>query len=184
MKEKISLKAVQDATPAESQEERHVLRSMELSTPTGSSGSNFDQATGMLPSDFTGDAEKVENDLLKCAAQINQLHENTGTADGGPPPAAIFRDKKNQAETQTDKFAANAGQLFHCFNKRQQTKRNLEDEETGRGKGRKSRKQSAYTIESMENFKRLITSNRDYTLHYIRTTLFFLIIPATGVACL
>ena len=183
MKEKISLKAVQDATPAESQEERHVLCSMELSTPTGSSGSNFDQATGMLPSDFNADEEKVENKLLVSAAKINQLHTSTGTGDGGPPPAAIFRDKKNQAETQTDQFAANAGRLFHRFNKRQQSRRNDDDEETGAGKA-KPKNKSAYTIESMENFKRLIASNKDYTLHYIRTTLFFLIIPAAGVACL
>ena len=152
----------------------------------------------MLPPDFDAEEDKVEKTLLVCAAQINQLHlEGTSSESSSSPrtaedgqPAAIFRDKENQAETQTDKFAANAGTLFHRFNKQVQSRRNVDssdDTEMGAshyGNSKKKRKQSAYTIESMENFRKLIASNKDYTCHYIRTTLFCLIIPATGVACL
>ena len=192
IKHKISLEAVQDATPAEAEDERHVIRAMELSDPTGSSKDTFDQATGMLPPDFTDEPETVEDGLLTCTTSINQLYlagSGASSIDAAPPPAAIFRDKQNMAATtQTDAFAANAGKLFYRFNKKYQSKRPLSvsDLETGSKKSpRNTRKHGAFlTRESMENFRNLLDSNKDYTLYYIKTTLFGLIIPATGIACL
>jgi hypothetical protein len=179
-KKRVSLKDVQDATPAESQEESRVMQSIERNDPTGTSSRHFDQATA-IPLELTTEEEQqtVEDELLACTASINKLQSSSS---GGPAPAEIFRgNSRNAANTQADAFAANAGQLFHRFQKRRPKPM---DVETGSGKSRTKRKSKNPNLESLNDFRDLVVSNKDYTCTYIRNSLLFLILPSTGIACL
>jgi hypothetical protein len=86
-----------------------------------------------------------------------------GASSGGPAPAEIFRNKRNTAHTQADAFAANAGNIFHRFQKRRPKPR---DVETGSGKS-KTRKSQNPNLESLEDFRDLVVSNKDYMFTYI-----------------
>jgi hypothetical protein len=201
----VSLKDVLDATPAESQEETRVMQSIEQYDPTGSSSRHFDQATS-IPAELAASLsvvseeeeglssalahpQTVEDELFAFTTSINKIHfdQVTGEDDDAPPPAEIFRDNDKKANTQFDVFAADAGKLFHRFHKRlppikPQSSSSGENIEDGR---RSAHKRMAHGgVEKLRDFRYLVVSNKAYTFAYIKNTLLFVILPATGLACL
>jgi hypothetical protein len=201
----VSLKDVLDATPAESQEETRVMQSIEQYDPTGSSSRHFDQATSIpaelaaslsvvseeeegLSSASAAHPQTVEDELFAFTTSINKIHfdQVTGEDDDAPPPAEIFRDNDKKANTQFDVFAADAGKLFHRFHKRLPPKPQSSSSGDYLEDGRRSTHQRMTHggVEKLRDFRDLVVSNKAYTFAYVKNTLLFVIIPATGLACL
>lgn len=200
-KKRVSVRDVQAAAPAESQEEARVMEYIERNDDTGSSSQHLDQRSAAFlelnREEATGE-KTVEDDLFAYTNSINRLHHKmrdkpSALSSKGASsylPAQIFRDKENQANTDTDAFAANAGKLFHRFQKKRGKKSLTEDkgdEEIGEGsrktkKGK--RKKNTESLQPLREFQEMIMSNRSYTYSYIKNALCFFIIPSVCVACL
>lgn len=200
----VSLKDVLDATPAESREETRVMQSIEQFDPTGSSSRHFDKATS-IPAELaaplsvvsqeeeglssaSAHPQTVEDELFVFTTSINKIHfdQVTSEDDDAPPPAEIFRDNDKTANRQFDVFAADAGKLFRRFHKRLPPKPqssssgdNLED-----GRRNTRERMTHGGVEKLRDFRDLVVSNKAYTSAYVKYTLLFVIIPATGLACL
>ena len=132
-------------------------------------------------------------------------------ADLPPPPGEIYRGSANShytpddfdeeiEDTQFNQFAANAGKIFHKFQKKENRKNRRR--RTYKNSGRKHSdgtsirtNQTTSTVgtlggmmtpsfEILREFREIIGSNRSGMWRYIRLRLMYIIIPATGLACL
>eukprot|EP00980_Cylindrotheca_fusiformis_P014037 scaffold3670_cov124-Cylindrotheca_fusiformis.AAC.13 len=139
----IRLDEVQESTPAESEEEKIVMKSLERSNATGTSARFFDAATSIpeeLASRMSTEMEssadpdamthKRTDTLFDLTNSINLLHmemqhttvpSDTSVRDEHakvetvPVPAKIFNEPKDKDST-AEHFAANAGKLYERFN--------------------------------------------------------------------
>jgi hypothetical protein len=199
-KRTVSLRDVQNETPEESEEEARVMADIEKSDPTTTQRQLPPLLEAQLsillprgePSPNTNHGT-VEDELLAATTAIHQLYYE-GTEDGqeaveGPPPAEIFRSRK-YLEANADIFAANAGKIFHRF---QKTKTNHGCESDGdiehnnidaKGKRRKKSAQPKPNWEALNEFREIILSSKETTYGFVRNRLLYVILPSTALACL
>lgn len=231
----IMLDEVQESSPAESEEEKRVMRYLERSNATGSSSRFFDAATS-IPEDLASEIsmteviesssdpdalnallslDNVDGKLYQLTNSINMLHlemhTNNPDANGSvrgdvrsmniPVPAQVFKDAKNK-NSQADNFAANAGKLYEKFNfankrknsrrknsKRGDTNAGSSDIEnptdSGRGSSKKFNNKMVHrSLESLHEFRFLVSSRKGYVLTYVRNTFFFVVLPSTLLAAM
>eukprot|EP00980_Cylindrotheca_fusiformis_P014040 scaffold3670_cov124-Cylindrotheca_fusiformis.AAC.16 len=136
---RIRLEEVLESTPAESEEERRVMQSLEQSNETGTSSRFFDAATS-IPEDVASHtsndmessderdrtqrrANRVGGKLYQLTNSINLMHmemQTTSSTDGKSKkskmsiPGKIY-DVANENSPSTDRFAANAGKIYERF---------------------------------------------------------------------
>lgn len=239
----ISLKEVQEATPAESLEEQRVMLSIERTDPTGESSRFFHAATSIPAEMVEGGAHAVvekqeendhaqpirllenqsgrrtvQEDLFACTNSINELHiDNLTTTPAGDefdlssniaPPLNVYQGGgKVGPSSQADTFAANAGKIFHRFavanvKKNEKKKKgatsptsvltsnadSLEEghieSDSGKASSLKEKLQQQDALDSMNEFRAIITSHRKHTQSYMGLSMFFVIIPSTILAAM
>lgn len=209
----VSLKDIQAATPAESLEEKKVLQSIESKDPTGTLSHSFDQTvpnleetsfldnakitnqTSPRPTDHTAHhgnhhrrQKTVDEDMAGLMCSINDIHNETGTSSQ-PPPGSIFRKASKQNKTQAEDFAANAGKLFHRYQKRHHG--GGEGSMTTKGAGlveserdNNNKKRSYPKLKALREFEATMMSQRQYAWSYCKDLCCFLLMPTIGTACL
>jgi hypothetical protein len=199
---KISLKDVQEQTPAESEGEKRIMQDLEVTNPTGSSlaaatsqGVSFGQVPKNIEQSLKNNKSPttgtVEDELFAFTESLNRLHDE---------PVAKVYTNQDKAQTQADRFAGNAGKLFQRLGKKAkqratQSKRTLisisnsgtpEEEAVMLMEAGESRQKAAYehVTYSIQDFRNFVTPQKNSIYTYTKSALLYLILPATGIACL
>lgn len=220
----IRLDDVQESVPLESEEEKRMMRYLERSNPTGMSARYFDAVTS-IPEDLASQVSTVnessedpdsmtpwnnaDGELYALTNSINRLHSQmhsnsadtaNATSAGGeqPPgpgvPAKVFEGTRKD-QSSADQFAANAGQLYQRYSKKnglgkKNKKENEDDVATGdvesNTDGKRSllakSRQALRSLEPLHEFRSLVKSKKGYVLSYVRDSFFFIILPSTILA--
>lgn len=158
----------------------------------------------------------MDDELFAITNSINRLHfqmhanQNSDGSVAGTRkdpkvvfPGTVFRGNESVPQSEGDRFAANAGKLFHGYSKSngffRRNKKNSQqktragddhsdlESNTDTGKHASSfyaKKMKIASLESLQEFKSVVASKRGYVWSYVRDTLFFVIIPSTLLAAM
>ena len=191
----ITLRDIRESAPVESEEDRRVMQSIEQNDKTGESTRYFDSFPSEENFVNVDEPKGVEDDLFEFTNSICNLHFEMQAADVDldtqvlpSMPANVYDGSRNGVTSNADAFAANAGKLFHRFARTKRGKNSnskldgiASDIETDSG-GRFAKRMKSETLESLQEFKSLMSSNKKFAISYVRSSFFFVILPSTILA--
>jgi hypothetical protein len=188
---KVSLKDVQEHTPAESDEDQLIMKEAEKVNPTTGSTEPISSFTAVPKSlesegespDDTSELKTVEDELIAATIGLNDLYQDDVTE--------VYTNNKEggKEKSQTARFAGSAG---HLFNRMKGSKAKVRDgnnthteallmdaEEMGKKHAKGTRKG---ILLSMQDFRAFVSPSKHFIWTYIKGMLLFVIVPATLVA--
>ena len=159
--------------------------------------------------DSEPEIKAVEDELFAITNSINRLHYEMHANDDNDVvgdtttnvkpilPGRVYQGTESVPKSEGERFAANAGKIFKGYaKKRHFFRRNKSDSSQitsdqhdveSSTKGLKhshqfSKKMKLASIESLQEFKSVLSSKKGYVWTYVRDSLFFVIIPSTILA--
>lgn len=190
IKKGVSLKDIQEHTPAESDEDKLIMKEAEKVNPTTGSiepVSSFTLVPKSLEregesADDTRELKSIEDELYAATVGLNDLHQDD--------VAQVYTNKEGKEKSQTARFAGSAGQLFKRSMK---GRAKVRDENSTRNEsllmeaGEMGKKQAKVArsgiLLSMQDFRDFVSPSKNFFYLFIRGVLLFVIVPATGLAC-
>jgi hypothetical protein len=187
-KQGVSLKDVQEQTPAESDEDKLIMKEVEKVNPTTGSTepvSSFTVVPNNLEregdsADDTSELKTVEDELYAATVGLNDLHQDD--------VAQVYTNKEGKEKSQTACFAGSAGKLF----KRMKGKAKVRDGNNSSGEsllmeaGEIGKKRANVArkgiLLSMQDFREFVSPCKNIIWSYVRGVILFVILPGTGVA--
>ena len=153
--------------------------------------------------------EGVDDELFNFTNSICNIHlemqanyddndtDNT-TSVQPETPAKVYRGDKRVPSNSQDSFAANAGNIFHRFATRRRPKIRRGNKKKNASShhdpgivgdiesdgGRFAKKMKTQSLESMQEFRNLMKSNKEYTISYVKNALCLIIMPSTILAAM
>ena len=187
----VSLKDIQEQTPAESDEDMLIMKEAEKVNPTTGSTEPVSSFT-FVPkglkregesADDTSESKTVEDELYAATVGLNDLHQDD--------VAQVYTNKEGKEKSQTARFAGSAGQLFermegktrgddHGNSTSGEEDLLMETGEMGMKQAKVARK--GILLASMQEFREFISPSKHFIWSYIKRMLLFVIVPATAVA--
>lgn len=186
----------------------------QASTPTDQAENTQSKYNTMSKSSKQhSDERNVESALFTVTNSINKLHyQMSDFADTAPVgdtkskpdtmviPGKIFEGNEGVPQSEADRFAANAGQIYNQYKSekglfpKKKTKKKSRKAQDPRSdierQGSAALKQSAHyakkmklaSLGSLQEFKSVVVARRRQVFSYVKNMLFFVIIPSTLLA--
>ncbi|CAJ1967614.1 unnamed protein product [Cylindrotheca closterium] len=174
--------------------------------------------------DHSEENKDVDDELFAITNSINRMHYEMHAAhaasqeanDSGVGekvkdkrkskmefPGQVYRGNEGAPQSQGDKFAANAGHIFHGYSKKKRgffrrkkktssrkkvdgdDDSDVESASSGRHQSNLyAKKMKIASLESLQEFKSVVIDKKGYVWSYIRDALFFIVIPSTLLAAI